>query len=176
MSKYSLEFKLKVIHEYYENKSSIQGLADKYDIPANSLIRTWVNQYEQDGVESLDYQTNKSKFTGEFKLHVIQYRQSNRLTYQEVDNLFGISHASTIANWVHVYKREGLVGLSRPIGRSTKMSTQDKVKKYPLKETEREALERLREENEFLRLSIRYQKKLNALVQEKERKKKERQR
>jgi len=135
-----------------------------------------VNQYEQDGVESLDYQTNKSKFTGEFKLHVIQYRQSNRLTYQEVDNLFGISHASTIANWVHVYKREGLVGLSRPIGRSTKMSTQDKVKKYPLKETEREALERLREENEFLRLSIRYQKKLNALVQEKERKKKERQR
>ncbi|NMB18447.1 MAG: transposase [Erysipelothrix sp.] len=135
-----------------------------------------MNQYEQDGVESLDYQTNKSKFTGEFKLHVIQYRQSNRLTYQEVDNLFGISHASTIANWVHVYKREGLVGLSRPIGRSTKMSTQDKVKKYPLKETEREALERLREENEFLRLSIRYQKKLNALVQEKERKKKERQR
>ncbi|NMB18380.1 MAG: transposase, partial [Erysipelothrix sp.] len=67
--KYNLEFKLKVIHEYYENKSSIQGFSDKYDIPTNSLIRTWVNQYEQDGVESLDYQTNKSKFTGEFKLH-----------------------------------------------------------------------------------------------------------
>ena len=132
-----------------------------------------MNQYEHDGVEALDYKTNKSKFTGEFKLYVIQYRQSNRLTYQEVDNLFGISHASTIANWVHVYKREGLEGLSRPIGRSTKMSTQDKVKKYPLKETEREALERLREENEFLRLSIRYQKKLNALVQEKERKDKD---
>ena len=41
-------------------------------------------------------------------------------------------------------------------------------------ETEKEELIRLREENEFLRMSLEYEKKLSTLIQEKERRAKKR--
>ena len=45
-----------------------------------------------------------------------------------------------------------------------------KIKPEKLNESEREELIRLREENEFLRASHEYEKKLRALVQKRERK------
>lgn len=167
MSKYSKEFKLKVINDYYEGVGSHRYLAEKYGISASSQIHSWINTYEQDGEEGLNRKNTKTKYSGEFKLRVIQYRQINRLSYEETANHFEINLGSTIARWQQTYLEEGFEGLNRSVWRSKKMP--EKVKDKPpkkLKESEKEELIRLREENQYLKASIAYQKKLNALVQE----------
>lgn len=167
MSKYSKEFKLKVINDYYEGGGSHRYLAEKYGISASSQIHSWINTYEQDGEEGLNRKITKTKYFGEFKLRVIQYRQINRLSYEETANIFKISRGCTIANWQRIYLEDGIGGLNRPIGRSKKVPEQVKDKPpKKLKESEKEELIRLREENQYLKASIVYQKKLNALVQE----------
>ena len=42
---------------------------------------------------------NKTKFTSEFKLSVIQYRQINNVSYRETAEYFGIANGSIICNW-----------------------------------------------------------------------------
>lgn len=167
MSKYSYEFKLKVVKEYYEGGGGARYLAKKYGVVSVSQIQVWINIYEQTGEQGLKPRNTHSSYTSEFKLHVIQYRQINRLSYKETANIFKISRGCTIANWQRIYSEKGFEGLSRPIGRSKKVPEQ--VKDEPakkLKESEKEELIRLREENQYLKASIAYQKKLNALVQE----------
>ena len=171
MSKYSAEFKLKVISEYMYGNSSYNSLCKKYKIPSNSQLRVWINQYEQYGEEGLQNKLVKKKYSGEFKLRVLKYRQTNRLSYKETANHFDISQGSTIASWQRQYNEEGFEGLNRPIGRSKSMTLDKKnIEPEKLNESEREELIRLREENEFLRARHEYEKKLRALVQERERK------
>lgn len=175
MSKYSFEFKLKVINEYFNGEGSYNSLSKEYNIPDHKQIRVWVNQYEQFGEEGLKRKLTKTKYSGEFKLRVIKYRQINRLSYKDTANHFGISQGSTIANWARRYDEEGFEGLNRSIGRSRKMSeNKKKVSVKILNESEREELIRLREENEFLKARYEYEKKLRALVQEREQKTKKR--
>ena len=64
-------------------------------------------------------------------------------------------------------------GLSRSVGRPSEVSKKV-VNEIELQETEKEELIRLREENEFLRMSLEYEKKLSTLIQEKELKAKKR--
>lgn len=173
MSKYSYELKLKVVQDYLSGEYSSIDLTKKYNISGDALIFTWLNQYEQYGEDGLKHKTTKQKFTGEFKLRVIQYRQINRLSYRETANYFKIDRGSTIANWERAYKERGMSGLSRSVGRPSEVSKKV-VNEIELQETEKEELIRLREENEFLRMSLEYEKKLSTLIQEKELKAKKR--
>lgn len=79
MSKYSMEFKLKVISEYMYGESSYNSLCKKYKISSDSQLREWINQYEQYGEDGLQNKLVKKKYSGEFKLRVLKYRQTNRL-------------------------------------------------------------------------------------------------
>lgn len=169
MSKYSLELKLEVVQTYLSNSYTISELTNKYNLKSGTQIKDWANKYEQYGVAGLRRKISKTKYSGEFKLRVIKYRQLNGTSLKDTANHFGITHGSTIANWTKKYEEEGFEGLNRPIGRSRKMSDK-KNKSYSskLNETEREELIRLREENELLKASNEYEKKLRALVLEKE--------
>lgn len=171
MAKYSLEFKLKVVNEYINGLGGTTYLSDKYNIPAHSVIQDWIDQFKQDGIEGLKREISKTKYSGEFKLHVLQYRQINRLTFKETAYHFGIRNYSNIANWQRIYNEEGFAGLNRTIGRAKDMSKEKEIKELKkINESELEELKRLREENEYLRMSLEYQKKLNALVLKRERK------
>ena len=174
MSKYSYSFKLKVVKEYLNGAGGYKTLARKYDIPDISEISKWVNSYKQAGLAGLKPVPGKTKYTGEFKYQVLQYKKEQRLSYQEVANCFKISPSSTIANWQRIYDEQGIAGLNRPIGRPKLVPKKKTTPLKELNESEREELQRLREENEFLRLSIEYQKKLEALVQKRESKIKKR--
>lgn len=173
MSKYSFDFKLKVVEEYLRGEIGFTSLIRKYNISSTSLLRAWVNQYQQSGTEGLQREMSKAKFTGEFKLSVLKYRHENKLSYRETANHFKIKQGSTIANWQRAYDEEGFVGLDNTLRRPANMSNDKKVKK--LKESEASELKRLREENEFLRMSLEYQKKLNALVLKRNQKTKKKQ-
>ena len=172
MSKYSFEFKLKVVEEYLEGETGgYTSIAKKYNLTSDSLIRYWVNDYKKYGEDGLKRNSTKTFYSGEFKLRVLQYRQYHNCSYREAANHFGISNQATIANWQRKYLDEGFEGLNKSIGRPSTMSENKKEKDaLNLTKSEKEELIKLREENEFLRASLTYEKKLKALIQEREQK------
>lgn len=180
MLKYSFEFKLNIVLEYLDGKSGgYKSLANKYNVKNKSQVQEWVNQYEEYGEDALRKKMTKTFYSGEFKLRVIQYRHINKCSYREIANHFEIDNPSMIANWQRKYLEEGFEGLNKSIGRPKSMSKADDEKyinkSKNLNESEKEELIKLREENEFLRASLAYEKKLKALIQEREQKTKKKQ-
>lgn len=176
MAKYSYELKLKIVNEYLSRNCSYGYLQKKHDIPRQSMIETWVNLFQQYGEEGLKRKLTKSNYSGDFKLSVIKYRQLNGLTLQETANHFKIRNIGTISNWIRRYEEEGFEGLiNSPVRRPRNMSKNiKKTSPKKLNESEREELIRLREENEYLKARHLYEKKLRALVLERELKTKKR--
>lgn len=167
MPKYTKEFKEKVILEYLSGKTGgREKVANKYGIP-DSTLENWITKYKEGSFENLERKQNKTKYTSEFKLSVIQYRQVNKVSYRETAEHFGITNGSIICNWEKAYREEGISGLESKIGRPKKeMGKTDNTKtnNTPINETEREELIRLREENKLLKMKIVYEKKLQALL------------
>ncbi len=176
MSKYNFELKLKIVMDYLEGYDSAEDLSQKYGVTTKSQIVKWINQYKQFGEDGLKKKMTKSNYSGEFKLGVLQYRKVNQSSYRETANHFNINNPSMIANWQRKYNEEGFQGLNRSVGRPSNMpeSKKDKANKK-ITESEKEELLRLRKDNEFLKASLEYEKKLEALVRERERKTKKRQ-
>ncbi|MGH2101657.1 transposase, partial [Aerococcus urinaeequi] len=52
MAKYSLEFKLEIVKHYLGNYGGYRAVAKKYNIQ-ESIVRRWVNSYQQFGIEGL---------------------------------------------------------------------------------------------------------------------------
>lgn len=175
MSKYKFELKLKIVMDYLEGNCSAQQLSKEYEINDYNQITKWISQYRQFGEDGLKKKITKTYYSGEFKLGVLQYRKVNQSSYRETANHFNINNPSMIANWQRKYDEEGFQGLNRSIGRPSKMPESKKYKaNKKITESEKEELLRLRKENEFLKASLEYEKKLEALVQERERKTKKR--
>ena len=176
MAKYSFDFKLRVVMDYLDGEGSAGYLSKKYGVHDDSQINIWINQYNQLGDEGLRKKMSKTKYSGEFKLSVLQYRQINKTSYRETANHFNINNPSILANWQRKYMDEGFQGLERSIGRPCIVTDNERKKKtVKISESEKEELIRLRYENEFLKASLEYEKKLEALVRQRERKTKKRQ-
>lgn len=177
MSKYSLEFKLKVVEEYLGGKSGgLRSVANDNKIPFETL-KNWIFSFNAYGVEGLKKKIMNNKYTGEFKLSVIKYRQINNLSYREAAEHFNLPNGAMVTSWAKKYQEEGFSGLNKIQGRPRKDMSNNKknISNKPLNETEREELIRLREENEHFRLKEIYEKKLEAYLLEKELKTKRRQ-
>ena len=63
MSKYSNEFKLKVVKYCLDEHHSTRDAAKRFSIPAHSMIINWIRKYEEHGVEGLVKQF-KSSYRG----------------------------------------------------------------------------------------------------------------
>ncbi|CEA01978.1 Transposase [Jeotgalicoccus saudimassiliensis] len=174
--KHSIDFKIKVVNEYLTGNNGFNRLESKYGI-TSSLIRTWVNQFNQNGVQGLTAGMTKSTYSKSFKLEVIQYRLEHHLSYRETANAFDIPNPSIIAQWQSRYHQYGILGLeTQPKGRPSKLMNKKQSRKkrnesQPLNETEREELERLRIENRKLEVAIALEKKLQSLARDKRTKK-----
>lgn len=171
MSKYSFEFKLELVKDYLSGEAGgYKTIAKKYGVKAGSQVEDWIKNYEKYGEEGLRRKSIKTFYSGEFKLAVLQYRQYHNCSYREAADYFGISNQSMIASWQRRYLDEGFEGLNKSIGRPRNMSENKKKNNLNLRESEKEELIRLREENIYLRASLEYEKKLKALVQGREQK------
>lgn len=180
MMKIGLIEKLKIIRENKEGYG-YKFLANKYNIP-KSTIENWCNIYQIYGEVGLEKSMSKTKYTGEFKLSVLKYRQIQGLSYRETAEHFNIKNLSTIANWQRVYNEKGFAGLNGAVGRPKNTGeinmTEGKepiLKIDKLTKSEREELIELREKTKYLEAENLYLKKLDALIREKEQKTKKRQ-
>ena len=160
MSKYSSEFKLKVIQYYLEEKHSYSECMKKFNIPTKSILNKWIHKYVTHGVEGIIKQL-KSSYDGNFKQGVVEYMHNNHLSATETANYFRLAGASVVLRWECIYYEKGPQGLHMERrGRSKNMSSKQK------KKLSKEVEEDLIAENQRLRMENEYLKKLNALVQE----------
>ena len=171
MPKYTKEFKIKLVLEYLSGQTGGQpAVANKYNIP-DSTLENWINKYNSGGFDNLSKKLNNNKYTSEFKLSVIQYRQINNTSLRETVEHFDLVNESMVCRWEKTYQEHGLSGLEdkreRPKKDMTKTNNKSKLN-TPINETEKEELIRLREENRLLKMKIIYEKKLRALLLEEE--------
>ena len=167
---YKFDFKIKIVQEYLNGKQGYASLTKTYGLSSDSILKRWVNQYLEMGPEGLGKKMKNRSYTRDFKVSVLRFRQENKLSYRETANHFKITNPATLAQWQRKFDEEGILGLdNKQRGRPSKMKRKHtKVKPdnhLPLKEDEREELERLRNENEMLKAGIAYQKKLQRLTQ-----------
>jgi len=162
MSKYSEEFKHKLVLEYIDEHISPEQQQKKYGIHPR-LVRQWIAQYKLTGT----FTKPTRHFSGEFKLKVLNYQQEHHLSDLQTALIFRITNIGTICSWRKKYITGGTEALFQKQGRRSKMPKKSLIPNKPREEwTEQEELAYLRMENDYL-------KKLVALIQEDEQREKD---
>ena len=158
MAKYSYEFKKKVVMEYLNGAGGKLFLAKKYDIPAESNIKKWVDNYKAFGDDGLKRSRKQTNYSFEYKLRVVELYLSSEVSYQELAIREGITNPTLLAKWVKDFRLAGPDAL-RPQkkGCKTTVSSIDDTKKLTSNETvhidtSAEYVKQL--EDELLRLRI----------------------
>ena len=163
MAKYSAEEKLKAVLRYLEGKESSIEIARSIGTDHAAIIK-WTKQYKYNGAEA--FIKRYTNYSAQFKLDVLNHMIENGTSLNETAAIFGIAAPSTILQWRKQLETQGFDALqSKEKGRPSMKKETNKQSKIAPIEGSPEALQaeinRLRMENEYL-------KKLNALVQAKE--------
>ena len=131
-----------------------------------------------------------TKYSPEYKISVIMDMRENNLSYSETVRKYWhtkskaetSNYRSQVKNWERIYLEEGEAGFYvERRGRTTKMdnSKKGRPRKKPLdKQVENDLiaeLQKLKEENQYLRAENEYIKKLSALIAAEEQKKSKKQ-
>lgn len=163
--KYNYDFKLRCVEEVLKGRSAI-SVAAEFNCD-RSRLWTWVRSYERLGSPGLVPRTNRS-YDINFKLKVLKAIEKKSLTLSEACIMFNVSGSSLILGWQRSFAEKGRAGLqSKPKGKPESM--QSKRKKTSTKPLTRE--EELLLENESLQAENALLKKLQALIQAEENKK-----
>lgn len=162
MSKLNLEKKAEIVVHYLNTNDGYKNTARLFGI-SKSVVKMLVAQFQQNGIEGLSHRNGT--YSGEFKLNVLQYQQEHKLSDKETAVFFKIPNWGTICTWRKKYLKGGYELLCRDGRGNPKNMANKKSKKNTEPKTE---LEKLREENEWLRMENAILKKLNALVLEEE--------
>ena len=161
MSKYSNEFKLKVVKYCIEEHHGVKDAAKHFSIPSFSTVRKWVNKYNEHGEKGLVKNLNSS-YSGEFKQSVVEYMHENHLSAMQTAVHFNLGSIDQATRWERIYYEEGPQALyEERRGKNKHMNSKSRKKKLS-KETEKDLIEEVQQ----LRMENEYLKKLNALVQE----------
>ena len=177
MSKYSYEFKKKVVMDYINGKGGYKSLCKENGIPSQTILRDWITAYKEFGNKGLMRSREKKNYSFEFKMHVVELYLTTEVSYRELALSLGINNPPMIAKWVTDYRAVGPDAL-RPKrkGRKPKVSKPKKIIPNTGKEkAESEYLKQLEDENLRLRIENAYLKELRRLRLEEEKPPKNRQ-
>jgi transposase len=159
---YSNELKLEIVQRYLKGDISLKDLAEKYHV-GKSDIQKWKAAYIEHGIAGLT--TTHGTYTGDFKVAVVEYMHTTGASMRQTAAHFNIPSMKSVNDWERIYYEEGKEALyEERRGRAHKMGTKKPRKPKNDVQTNEDLLaevQRLRMENEYL-------KKLNALVQERE--------
>ena len=174
MAKYSLEFKLEVVHEYLNGEGSYDYIAKKHNMPACSLIKEWVAVFRKLGKEGLMRSGQNNTYSFQFKVHVVELYLSSKVSYQELALSQGINNYALIARWVNDFKIAGPDGLrTKKKGRKKILDIRESEKSSKTIEersidTSAEHVKKLEDELLKLRIENAYLKELRRLRLEEE--------
>ena len=116
MTKYSTEFKVKVVKAYFNCDGSFECLAKKFNIANFSAIKRWVDLTREQGYSSLQVSHRRNNYTADFKLKVVTYYRTHEVGGEKVAAKFKL-HPSQVYSWYRRYHEEGIIVLcSKPKG------------------------------------------------------------
>ncbi|EME5381549.1 transposase [Enterococcus faecium] len=158
--KFSYEQRLEVALAYLNGNGSYKKIARQFHMDPSD-VQKWVALYRNHGVDGLTKKTGK--YTGDFKVSVIEYMHKNKISVRETAAHFKIPSFRSVLMWERIYYEQGAEGLYKERrGKARKMNP--KLHSTQLKTVKENELllevQKLRMENEYL-------KKYNALIQEK---------
>ena len=158
MSKYSFEFKKKVVLAYLYGEGGYGYLYKTSGVPAKRNIEQWVHNYQTFGDEGLLRSRKNNIYSFEKKLSVVELYLSSEISYQDLALQEGITNPSLIVNWVNRFHAAGPDALRpRKKGRKKTLDKSDNTtQSKPLEETSVDtSAEHVRElEDELLKLRI----------------------
>lgn len=164
--RFSTELKLEIVERYQKGDISAQKLADQYHVSKSDVFK-WNAAYSEHGVAGLC--TTHGTYSGDFKIAVVEYMHDHGVSIRQTAARFNIPTWTTISKWERIYYEEGKEALyEERRGRARKME----IRKSKNQEKSIEKNEDLLAEVQRLRMENEYLKKLNALIQEREKSKK----
>jgi transposase len=164
--KYDYEFKLHCVKEVLNRHRSIKSVSSEKGIHESNLYK-WIMFYQKDGKKGLMPRQNQW-YSLEFKLEVLRAIEKDHLSLSQACLRFNTPSDSILIKWQRDYKEFGTPGLeSKPRGRPKTMIKRKKRKSDKPLTREQELLQ----ENEALRAENALLKKLQALIQAEENKK-----
>jgi len=170
--KYNFNFKLRLVTTILRGKDSIGSLAKREGL-SKSNLQFWLRLYQNYGKQGLQGVAKKS-FTIEEKITIIREYHQTGISLMDTCVRYCISNPSVLVQWNKKFQRHGYSGLQETRGRPRKTNTKQMTKKtsIPGIKPSMSEVEKLRIENEYLRAENDFLKKLEALAQSKQAKKK----
>lgn len=134
-STYSKEFKIKVVEEYLNCKSSVREIVAKYAIGSSSVLRRWISLYNSD-MKLKDYNPKQEvymasarrKTTIEERKEIVFYCINNNNDYKGTAEKYNVSY-SQVYSWVKKYNSIGKEGLTDKRGRHKNDEEVDELEK-----------------------------------------------
>jgi transposase len=163
MTKFTMEHKISAVVRYQEQLESVDEIARS--IGANhEIVRMWIKQFEYHGLAA--FEKSYTSYTTQFKMDVLNYMNENGASPNEAAVIFNISSPALIRKWRIQLSTIGIDALvTKKKGRP---SMKKENKKQTINTPAEGSVEALQAELEQLRMENAYLKKLNALVQNKE--------
>lgn len=161
MTRITGEMKLQAVLAYLNRNEGHRTIANEAHIDPAAL-RFWVKLYEYHG-EMAFLPREKQNYDASFKLRVLQWLYDQGASIRETAAFFNISDYSTVRQWKHKFESSGENALKNKNEGHLDMKNKE-IQSTPSERT----VEELQAELERLRMENAYLKKLNALIQNKE--------
>ena len=163
MAKFSKEEKIQAVKEFLNGNEAVKSIAKSIGVDSG-VFHNWIKQYEFSGEAA--FEKPYTSYTQEYKIDVLNYMNEKGTSIRETAAIFNILSPETLRKWKIAFETHGLDALqTKKKGRPSMKKESNKQQKQALSEGSTKALEarikQLEMENEYL-------KKLNALVQNKE--------
>lgn len=118
MTKYSAEFKLKVVKEYFRGELGTTLLARKYGICSVGGLRGWIKEYRLKGPSAFQKGTRRNKvYSKSFKENAVKLYLTSDKSYQELSYELGIHTMGLLCTWVNHYRKYGEIPEAKKRGR-----------------------------------------------------------
>jgi transposase-like protein len=158
-----MNLKIEAIHRYLSGNEGVKSIAKALGVN-HEVLRMWIKQYEYHGEKA--FEKSYTAYSIPYKLDVLNFMNENGTSPNEAAVIFNISSPGVIRRWRSQFNADGIDALKpKPKGRPPSMTDKKRTKRQ---EPAEGSVEALQAEIERLRMENAYLKKLNALVQNKE--------
>jgi transposase-like protein len=164
MAKFSSEEKIQAVRQYLNGNEGGKTIAKSIGVHP-SILHQWIKQYELFGEDA--FEKRHTSYPLQFKLDVLNYMNEQGTSIRETAAIFNIPSYETLRKWKVAYETGGYDALQPNKKGRPSMNNKNSNKTKNQAPVEG-SIEALQAENERLRMEIAYLKKLNALVQNKE--------
>jgi transposase len=165
MANFTTEEKIQIVLRYLKGNESINAIS-KETKASNSAISEWIRLFKEFGEHA--FIKSYTSYSVEFKLNVLNYMKETGTTSRDAATIFNISSSGMIRSWRKAFEAGGIDALQPKKKGRKSMKKEIKSKNVQQQPPVEGSLEALQAENERLRMENAYLKKLNALVQDRE--------